>query len=58
MHYMLSIASTELCELVSPRFQLMVSGHKRNWMIELGMFLFVITLTTLFLVIYVIVEIY
>ena len=36
----------------------MVSGDKRNWKIELGMFLFVLILTTLFLVIYVAVEIY
>jgi len=38
--------------------QLMVSGDKRNWKIELGMFLIVLILTTIFLVIYVIVEIY
>ena len=36
----------------------MVSGDKRNWKIELGMFLLVLILTTIFLVIYVIVEIY
>ena len=36
----------------------MISGEKRSWKMELGMFLVVLLLTTFFLVIYVVVEIY